>query len=185
MLKLAISVLLFLLPVSFHVIAAITPAPPPPRISLSTDGIHDDKNPALKSLQEPIESMKGFPKDRRNEVDWVKTLDQKLIDPRKTKEGKEYGGVGLLQEMDMDIIMKNTQYMPYVRFPHLAHTKWLDCSNCHPNIFLPQEGANQINMDAVLKGKYCGVCHDKVSFSLFVCERCHNIVHEGSGPKWW
>jgi c(7)-type cytochrome triheme protein len=45
--------------------------------------------------------------------------------------------------------------------------------------------ANAITMDAIFLGKYCGVCHDKVAFSNFVCERCHSIPHEGSPAKWW
>ncbi len=80
--------------------------------------------------------------------------------------------------------MKNTDNMPYVKFPHLAHTKWLDCSNCHPDIFIPKEHSNPISMGKVLKGQYCGVCHDKVAFSLFICERCHSVPHKNSG-KWW
>jgi c(7)-type cytochrome triheme protein len=87
--------------------------------------------------------------------------------------------------MDLDIVMKNTQFMPWVRFPHLQHTKWLACENCHPKIFVPQEHANPISMNKVLRGEYCGVCHDKVAFALFVCERCHSVPHEGSGPAWW
>lgn len=162
-----------------------TPDPKAPRNPLGDDGIHDKTNPSIASLQEPNASMKEFPKDRRNEVNWVKAIQSGLINPRKTLKGAEYDDNGVMLEMDMDIIMKNTQFMPYVRFPHLAHTQWLSCSNCHPKIFIPQEGANPINMDGVLKGEFCGRCHDKVSFSLFICERCHSIVHEGSGPKWW
>ena len=70
--------------------------------------------------------------------------------------------------------------MPWVRFPHLAHTRWLDCSNCHPAIFLPQKGANKVNMDAIIGGEYCGRCHDKVAFALWTCERCHSVQHETS-----
>ncbi len=155
---------------------------PPPRTKLGDDGLHDKTNPAINSLQEPIESMKLFPKDRRAEVDWVKALREGHINPRKSIDGT---GNDLMPELDMDIIMKNTQFMPYVRFPHLAHTQWLSCSNCHPDIFVAKQGANNISMDKVLKGEFCGRCHDKVSFSLFICERCHSIVHEGSGPAWW
>ncbi len=157
----------------------------PPLTPLSDDGIHDPANPAIVRLQDPEESMADFPKDRRGEVDWVKALQQGLINPRKSLSGDEYGGREIMQEMDLDILMKNTRQMPYVRFPHLAHTQWLACSNCHPAIFLPQEGANSISMEKILKGQYCGRCHDKVSFSLFVCERCHSVPHEGSGPAWW
>lgn len=88
-------------------------------------------------------------------------------------------------EMDFDIIMKNTMQMPWVRFPHKPHTQWLACSNCHPKIFIPREHANPISMTKVLRGQYCGVCHDKVAFSLFMCERCHSVPHEDSPPPWW
>jgi len=144
------------------------------------DGMHDNVNAAITVLQDPSKAMHDFPRDRRNQVDWVQALKQGNIKPRASLDG----GLDMVT-MDMDIVMKNTQFMPWVRFPHLAHTKWLHCSNCHPAIFLPQEGANAISMNKVLRGKYCGVCHDKVAFAIFICERCHSVPHEGSGPKWW
>lgn len=161
------------------------PDHPPPMAPLAEDGIHDPTNPAIQFLQDPVESMKDFPKDRRGEVDWVKALQQGYIEPRKSVSGHEWDGVEVMQEMDLDIIMTNTQFMPYVRFPHLEHTQWLSCGNCHPAIFIPQEHSNPISMEKILKGEFCGRCHDKVSFSLYTCERCHSIPHEGSGPAWW
>ncbi|MGD8569497.1 MAG: cytochrome c3 family protein [Gammaproteobacteria bacterium] len=148
----------------------------PPR----DDDYHDTDNNAIVVLQSPTEAMADFPRDRRNEVDWVKTLDQGLIEPRADLKGE-----GEMVTLDMDILMKNTQFMPWVKFPHIVHTRWLACENCHPKIFIPQEGANPISMNKVLRGEYCGVCHDKVAFSLFVCERCHSVPHQGSGPAWW
>lgn len=156
----------------------------PPLTPLAQDGIHDPANPALPSLQNPSESMAEFPKDRRGEVQWVEALNQGVISPRAFLDGDEGEGEPLL-EMDLDIIMKNTAQMPHVRFPHLAHTRWLACSNCHSRIFVPQAGANPISMEKILKGEYCGRCHDKVSFALWACERCHSVPHPGSGPKWW
>ena len=144
-----------------------------------TDGVHDQDNSAVVVLQDPRVAMKDFPVDRRKQINWVKSLDQGLINPRADLLGK-----GEMLVMDMDIIMKNTKDMPYVRFPHLQHTKWLDCSNCHPAIFIPKQDANPISMNKVLRGEYCGVCHDKVAFALFICERCHSVPHDGSG-KWW
>ncbi len=149
-------------------------------VSPRNDEYHDTDNNAIVVLQSPTNAMKDFPRDRRNEVDWVKTLDEGLIEPRADLKGE-----GKMVVMDMDILMKNTQFMPYVRFPHIAHTRWLACDNCHPKIFIPQENANPISMNKVLRGEYCGVCHDKVAFSLFVCERCHSVPHPGSGPAWW
>lgn len=148
--------------------------------SLKNDGIHDEQNPAIKSLQDPHESLSKFPQDRRGGVNWVKALDDAIIQPRETLSGAE----GILV-MDMDILFTNTGSMPHVRFPHLAHTQWLDCSNCHPNIFVPRRGANKIGMDAILAGEFCGRCHDKVAFALWVCERCHSVPHEKSPKAWW
>lgn len=148
--------------------------------SLKEDGIHDPENPAIESLQDPSESLAQFPADRRGMVDWVEALDQGVIQPRQSLKGKED-----MLVMDMDIIFKDTGQMPYVRFPHLAHTKWLDCSNCHPAIFIPQKGANNPSMDGILAGRHCGRCHDKVAFALWVCERCHSVPHENSPEKWW
>lgn len=147
--------------------------------SLQEDGVHDLDNNAMVVLQDPKVAMKDFPLDRRQQVNWVEALEQGYIKPRADLQGK-----GDMLVMDMDIIMKNTQFMPNVRFPHYQHTKWLDCSNCHPKIFIPQEHANPITMNKVLRGEYCGVCHDKVAFALFTCERCHSVPTKESG-KWW
>jgi len=144
------------------------------------DGIHDTQVNAIDTLQDPVKALADFPRDRRDQVDWVAALDQGLIEPRADLLGETK-----MQTMDLDIIMKNTQFMPWVKFPHLQHTKWLACSNCHPGIFIPKQDANPITMNKVLQGEYCGVCHDKVAFALFICERCHSVPHEGSGEKWW
>jgi c(7)-type cytochrome triheme protein len=148
--------------------------------TLRDDGLHDPENPAIKALQEPAESLARFPQDRRGGVNWVQAIDQGLIQPRETLSGKE----GMLV-MDMDILFTDTGSMPWVRFPHLAHTRWLDCSNCHPNIFIPRKGANNPSMDGILAGEHCGRCHDKVAFSLWICERCHSVPHDKSPKKWW
>ncbi len=153
----------------------------PPLTPLAVDGIHDPDNPALPSLQNPVESMIDLPKDRRGEVQWVKALQEGVINPRQTLTGDAADGPEL-EVLDLDIIMKDTAQMPHVRFPHLAHTQWLACSNCHSEIFLPKDNGNPVSMEKILKGQYCGRCHDKVSFALWTCERCHSVPHAGSSP---
>lgn len=150
-------------------------------VSLRRDGLHDLDNAALDALQEPDVSMKAFPIDRRGSINWVKAMADGSINPRMSREGG-----GDMSIMDMDILMKRTGQMPWVRFPHLAHTRWLDCSNCHPAIFIPQKGGNPgLGMDAIIAGKYCGRCHDKVAFPLWTCERCHSIKHKDSPDLWF
>jgi len=148
--------------------------------TLYEDGIHDPTNESLATLQDPSEALSAFPYDRRGDVDWVRALSLGIIEPR-----SNLVGTNEIVTMDMDILFKDTGKMPWVRFPHMAHTKWLDCSNCHPKIFVPQQGANNPSMDGILAGEHCGRCHDKVAFSLWVCERCHNVPHEDSPNQWW
>ncbi len=155
---------------------------PPPLTSLAKDGIHDPENPAINALQNPEESLKNFPKDSRGEVDWVKVLGDGLINPRNSLSGSESEVIPVL---DMDVIMEQTAGMPHVLFPHKAHTEWLSCDNCHDKIFIPKKNANPVTMDKIFQGEYCGRCHDRVSFSLWVCNRCHNVLHEKSPKVWW
>lgn len=155
------------------------PAPVAQEIPPASDGIHDVESLGTALLQNPVEAMANFPRDRRGQVDWSKALAQKLIEPR-----ADLSGEGKMEVMDLNIIMRGTRSMPYVRFPHKAHTEWLDCGNCHPAIFVPSAGANPMDMGQVLGGEYCGICHDRVAFSLFVCERCHSVPH-GDVKKWW
>ena len=147
---------------------------------LATDGIHDPTNEAIKVMQEPSESMSAFPLDRRGGVDWVKAIELGIINPRADLKGEQE-----MMVMEMDVMFTDTGNMPWVRFPHKAHTQWLACSNCHPDIFIPQKGANDPSMDGILAGEHCGRCHDKVAFALWICERCHSVPHENSPPKWW
>ena len=150
---------------------------------LAEDGIHDPENETIQILQEPGEAMIDFPLDRRGRVDWVRALREGKINPRRSLSGDEYGGEMML-ETDMDIIMKQTANMPNVRFPHLAHTQWLTCNLCHPKIFKPQYEANPVSMEKILKGEFCGRCHDKVAFSLWTCERCHSVPHKNSSDAY-
>jgi c(7)-type cytochrome triheme protein len=142
--------------------------PPPPE-----DGIHDTTNEATFSLQPPGKAFEGLPKAPvGNRIDWVKALDEKLIRPRWDRmDSNEEPFV-----MDLDIVRPVKASVPDVVFPHRQHTEWLFCSNCHPDIFIPQKGANQINMSQILLGNKCGVCHGKVSFPIttLTCKKCHS-----------
>ncbi len=63
-----------------------------------------------------------------------------------------------------------------VDFPHTKHEKLYKCSACHPKIFKKKRGANPINMQANISGKFCGSpnCHNsKKAFALYECNRCH------------
>ena len=144
------------------------------------DEFYDPANPDYPKLQKANESLAGFLLDKKQYVNWMDVLRKKLISPRADLTGK-----ATMEVLDLDIIMKNTKAMPYVKFPHNSHTMWLACSNCHEQIFVRKAGANQIDMAKIFRGQYCGVCHDKVAFSMFFsCETCHSVPQTGAKP-WW
>ena len=140
-------------------------------IPVPEDGIHDPSNDAVNVFQAPYEAMVDFPRDSAGLVNWVETIKQGKIDPR-----ADINGETEKETLDMDIIFTDTGNMPNVRFPHLSHTLWLDCKNCHPVIFKQKKGANDIAMNDVLTGKFCGLCHGKVAFPPTLnCMRCHSV----------
>jgi c(7)-type cytochrome triheme protein len=137
---------------------------------LRDDGLHDPSNPAIEVLQEPGEALGVLvPDGAGNQVDWVRSLQQGLIDPRPSLDGSREPEI-----RETTVLMKNTYPMLYVRFPHKPHTQWMACEACHDRIFLPQVDANPISMGKILEGEYCGLCHGAVSFPLTECDRCHN-----------
>jgi c(7)-type cytochrome triheme protein len=140
---------------------------PPP----AKDGIHDPDNEGTHVLQAPRDAFGNLPKTSSgNRVDWVAALEKSQIAPRYDR--LDPGAKPVI--MDLNIVREVKGSMPNVVYPHKQHTEWLDCSNCHPAIFLPQKGANQISMAGILLGKQCGVCHGKVAFPVAECRRCHS-----------
>lgn len=134
------------------------------------DGIHDPANDGTLALQPPLEVFEHLPKSNAgNRVNWVEALRQKKITPRYDRVNPNAEPV----IMDLNIVREVKGSMPDVVYPHKQHTEWLDCSNCHPAIFIPQKGANSISMAAILLGEKCGVCHGKVAFPVSECRSCH------------
>lgn len=141
------------------------------RRSMVNRDLHDPDNPLLVYLQKPSEAFRDLPKAKTgNKVDWVKAIDAGKIKPRHDILDPSVQPM----VMDLNIVMQVKGSMPDVVFPHKAHTRWLDCSNCHPAIFIPQSGANKMSMADNLLGKRCGVCHGKVAFPLSSCTKCHS-----------
>ncbi len=140
---------------------------PPP----AQDGIHDPANDGTALLQHPRDAFADLPKGiAGNHVDWVKSLEGNDITPRYDRLDPARQPVVL----DLNIVREVKGSMPNVVYPHKQHTEWLDCSNCHPAIFIPKKGANNLSMASILLGQQCGVCHGKVAFPVAECRRCHS-----------
>jgi c(7)-type cytochrome triheme protein len=151
---------------------------PPAKRNLppAEDGIHDPAADGTHELQPPLAAFGALPRSNAgNRVDWVKSLDERKITPRWDRDKPEVPAT----VMDLNIVREVKGSMPDVVYPHKQHTEWLDCSNCHPAIFIPQKGANQISMAAILLGEKCGVCHGKVAFPVSECRLCHSRKKDG------
>ena len=147
---------------------------PPP----AEDGIHDPQGPGTSLLQPPRASFEALPQGvSGNYVDWVKALRGGKIEPRFDRLDPKAEPL----IMDLNIVREVKGSMPNVVYPHAQHTEWLDCSNCHPAIFVPQKGANQMSMASILLGEDCGVCHGKVAFPVSECRRCHSQPKDQGG----
>ena len=143
---------------------------PPPE-----DGIHDPANDGTHALQPPLTAFGVLPKSLSgNRVNWVEAIAQKKINPRYDRNDPKAEPI----VMDLNIVREVKGSMPDVVYPHKQHTEWLDCSNCHPAIFIPQKGANAISMASILLGEKCGVCHGKVAFPVSECRNCHSKKKE-------
>jgi len=136
-----------------------------------SDGIHDPTADGTLMLQPPREAFVGLPKSRAgNYIDWSRAIEDELIVPRYDIHNPDANPIVL----DLNIVREVKGSMPDVVYPHKLHTQWLDCANCHPAIFIPMKGANQISMASILLGEKCGVCHGKVAFPVSECRRCHS-----------
>lgn len=143
--------------------------------TLIKDGIHDPRGPAIKQLQEPGDALsKLTPDNAGNMVRWVQSLEKNQINPRANIRPDTK-----IQVYDSDVLLNLKGGMPIVRFPHRQHTQWLDCTNCHDELFKKEPGANKLSMLSILNGEQCGVCHGAVSFPLTECFRCHSVSRPG------
>jgi c(7)-type cytochrome triheme protein len=141
---------------------------------------YDPANPDSHKLQKSEEALAAMPREKRGAVDWMRAVRDGTITPRADLRGESKMPV-----LDLDILLKNTKEMPWVRFPHNSHTQWLACANCHDSIFIAKAGANQIDMTRIFRGESCGTCHGRVAFiPTLACERCHSVPHDG-GKAWW
>lgn len=108
--------------------------------------------------------------DYGDRINWVASLRKGAVAPRtylKT-ESKEPSF-----DRELSLEAEWVQFPPAI-FPHKAHTEWLACDNCHPEIFnIKKRTTKHFSMPLILKGEFCGVCHLSVAFPMNDCKRCH------------
>ena len=84
-----------------------------------------------------------------------------------------------------------------VVFPHWFHRIRFRCKVCHDQLgFEMRAGANEITMNKISEGEYCGACHNgQIAWPPENCDLCHSGKpglpsgirggHETSGPGLW
>jgi c(7)-type cytochrome triheme protein len=127
-------------------------------------------SPAANS--ELFASLAKYPKDRYgNGVDWVKALNERVISPM-TRLAIPPADMSF----DKRLVLEAEQLhgIPPAVFPHREHIAWLDCNNCHPDIFnIKKKTTKHFAMVRIMRGEFCGVCHLTVAFPMDDCKRCH------------
>jgi c(7)-type cytochrome triheme protein len=118
------------------------------------------------------------PAPNGNGVDWVKALEEGFIEPKNYLR-ENIPPIGF--EKIVEIESPWAGISPVI-FPHEVHGKWLDCSNCHPEIFgIEKDETEDLAMEYILQYEFCGVCHGKVAFPpKDNCKKCHpQMKHPG------
>ena len=82
-------------------------------------------------------------------------------------------------------------------FPHWFHRIRFRCKVCHHELgFEMRAGSNDITMDDIVQGRFCGMCHNgEIAWSVDNCDLCHTgkeglksrIIggHQTGGPGRW
>jgi len=118
-------------------------------------------------------------------IDWNRAIKEKIIAPRKTLSSDSVANsMPLPVHLEQPLYWTTTVPNIYVRFPHTEHIQWLNCSNCHPDLFsIKQTGTVEFNKESNLYGQFCGTCHMTVALPMNGCSRCHPQVKDRPGQR--
>ncbi len=77
-----------------------------------------------------------------------------------------------------DVVLNKRAEVEGVRpviFPHWFHRIRFRCKVCHSELgFEMRAGANDITMEDIIDGKFCGMCHNgEIAWPVENCDLCH------------
>jgi c(7)-type cytochrome triheme protein len=126
--------------------------------------------------KEKFSALATLPKaEFGNGINWVKALKDGSITPLNYLSIKPPDTITFQKTLSLEAEWSG---IPPAIFPHRAHTKWLDCNNCHPDVFnIKKKTTKHFLMTRILAGEFCGVCHLSVAFPMNDCKRCHPKMH--------
>lgn len=115
----------------------------------------------------------NFPRLRGgSSIDWERAEEEGIIKPIDFLPGISFHRDPLKAQEDFSIEV--TTWASDVIFSHKKHAMWNGCELCHPQVFpSSKKGTVQYSMFQIMRGEYCGICHLKVAFSVWLCYKCH------------
>ena len=129
-------------------------------------------NGNLRYGVESFDKLKKFPKTAYgNEIDWVKALVRGMITPANYLTIKPPADIAVIKPL---VLEAEWAMIPPAIFSHKKHVAWLDCNNCHPDVFnIKKKTTKHFAMARILQREFCGICHLTVAFPMNDCKRCH------------
>lgn len=116
-------------------------------------------------------SKKVLPAPFGNKLNWVEAVESGAINPIYSIFNKDEKPLGFDKNL---VLQADWAMVPPAVFDHNTHSRWLDCANCHPDIFnVKKKTTKHFSMKYILDSKFCGVCHLRTAFPLDNCKRCH------------
>lgn len=108
-------------------------------------------------------------------INWVEAIKSGALTPRNSLT-TEFAPQSMPLPSHLKLPLRWTTRSPrtLVVFSHESHILWLDCANCHPDLFsIAQMGTVEFDKQKNLYGMFCGSCHMTVAFPMNGCSRCH------------
>ena len=125
--------------------------------------------------------LKTVPHDAAGYPDMVAAFKEKKIDPLPGPEQDHV--VPKAKKVDEEEITLIPEGKTKCSFSHEIHTTLVTCKSCHPGVFKMKTG-EEMSMDAMGDGKFCGFCHGKVAFPITgECVRCHPAMKKKAAKK--
>ncbi len=136
------------------------------------DKCHNGNRAAGKEKFSELASLPEAPYG--NGKDWSQAIKKGLISPKNFLTMEPSGDIQFDKKLLLEAEWAN---IPPAIFRHKTHVEWLDCNNCHPDIFnIKKKTTKHFEMKYILEGQFCGVCHLNVAFPMQDCHRCHPAV---------
>jgi len=146
---------------------------------------HRDKDAYNEAFEE---FAGGMPEaEFGNGLDWAKMVKEGYIDPIHILKPGGDVSMELPEKLLKPLELGTKAPRTGILFSHEDHMGWLDCSNCHPEIFdIQKEGTQFFTMESNIYGQFCGVCHMRTAFPMSDCHRCHPEMrnHKMSGKSY-